>query len=49
MENALNLTIMDELARRFRELGFKYVTFDLNGYRSGAMNEALNQNGEKFS
>ncbi|MEP6743007.1 MAG: ATP-dependent sacrificial sulfur transferase LarE [bacterium] len=41
MQNALSLTIFDELARRFRELGFKYVTFDLDGYRSGAMNEAL--------
>jgi uncharacterized protein len=41
MEHALSLTVVDELARRFSELGFKYVTFDLNGYRSGAMNEAL--------
>ena len=49
MENAFNLTVIDELARRFRELGFKYVTFDLNGYRSGAMNEALSQDGKKFS
>src|SRR5882762_8723189 len=46
MERALSLTIVDELARRFRELGFKYVTFDLNGYRSGAMNEALNPGAE---
>jgi uncharacterized protein len=43
MEGALSLTVLDELARRFRELGFRYVTLDLNGYRSGAMNEALNQ------
>ena len=49
MEQALNLTVVDELARRFRELGFKYVTFDLNGYRSGAMNEALERNVEKTS
>jgi uncharacterized protein len=46
MERALSLTVVDELARRFRELGFKYVTFDLNGYRSGAMNEALNPGAE---
>lgn len=44
MEHALSLPVIDELARRFRELGFKYVTFDLNGYRSGAMNEALDEN-----
>lgn len=46
IEGALNLTVLDELARRFRELGFRYVTLDLNGYRSGAMNEALNQGAE---
>jgi len=46
MERVLSLTVVDELARRFRELGFKYVTFDLNGYRSGAMNEALNPDAE---
>ncbi len=44
MENALSLAVLDELARRFRDLGFKYVTFDLDGYRSGAMNEALSRN-----
>jgi uncharacterized protein len=49
MERALSLPMMDELAHRFRELGFKYVTFDLNGYRSGAMNEALHQDAEKSS
>jgi len=48
MERALSLTVVDELARRFRELGFKYVTFDLNGYRSGAMNEALNPSAENL-
>jgi uncharacterized protein len=41
MEKALQKEIVDELARRFRELGFKYVTLDLHGYRSGSMNELL--------
>lgn len=41
MSRALQMDIVDELARRFRELGFKYVTLDLHGFRSGAMNEAL--------
>ena len=41
MEKALRREIVDELARRFRELGFKYVTLDLHGYRSGSMNELL--------
>jgi uncharacterized protein len=29
------------LAKRLRELGFQYVTLDLQGYRSGSMNEVL--------
>ena len=33
--------VSDELARRFRALGFRYVTLDLHGYRAGAMNEIL--------
>jgi uncharacterized protein len=41
MSRALRLDTIDELARRFRELGFKFVTLDLAGYRSGAMNEVL--------
>jgi uncharacterized protein len=41
MERALRLEVVEELARRFRELGFKFVTLDLQGYRSGAMNEVL--------
>lgn len=49
MERALSLEVVDELARRFRELGFAYVTFDLNGYRTGAMNEVLKQSTTKAS
>ena len=49
MERALSLEVVDELARRFRELGFAYVTFDLNGYRTGAMNEVLKQSTTKDS
>lgn len=45
MERALRVEVVDDLARRFRELGFKYVTLDLQGYRSGAMNEVLDQRG----
>jgi uncharacterized protein len=45
MERALRVEVVDDLARRFRELGFKYVTLDLQGYRSGAMNEVLDQPG----
>jgi uncharacterized protein len=41
MDRALDRSVVDELARRFRDLGFKYVTLDLHGFRSGAMNEIL--------
>lgn len=41
MDRALRREIVDELALRFRGLGFRYVTLDLHGYRTGAMNEAL--------
>lgn len=41
MERALRLEVVAEFVRRFRELGFKFVTLDLQGYRSGAMNEVL--------
>jgi pyridinium-3,5-biscarboxylic acid mononucleotide sulfurtransferase len=41
MEKILDTTVFAELAKRFRELGFKYVTLDLEGYRSGSMNESL--------
>lgn len=41
MDRALRRDVVDELARRFRELGFKYVTLDLHGYRTGALNEVL--------
>ena len=46
MTRALRVDVIDDLARRFRELGFKYVTLDLQGYRSGAMNEVLGQEGD---
>lgn len=41
MARALNLQMTEKLAEEFRKLGFKYVTLDLHGYRSGAMNEVL--------
>jgi uncharacterized protein len=41
MKLALDLNVTEKLAEKFRKLGFKYVTLDLHGYRSGAMNEVL--------
>jgi uncharacterized protein len=33
--------VADGIVARLRELGFKYVTLDLQGFRSGSLNEAL--------
>ena len=41
MDRVLRRELIQELATRFRELGFKYVTLDLQGFRSGSMNEVL--------
>jgi uncharacterized protein len=41
LPKALNLTMAAILAARFKSLGFKYVTIDLEGYRSGSLNEVL--------
>ena len=38
LERALDLVIVDRLTNDFKKLGFKYVTLDLEGFRSGAMN-----------
>jgi PP-loop superfamily ATP-utilizing enzyme len=32
---------MDEIYQDFIKIGFKYITLDLKGYRSGALNEIL--------
>ena len=43
MDRIMRKDIFAELAERFRQLGFKYVTLDLEGFRSGSMNEVLDQ------
>jgi len=37
----LNLEIFERLTRDFKALGFKFVTLDLEGFRSGSMNALL--------
>jgi uncharacterized protein len=36
-----NSPAREELTAKFKEIGFTYVTLDLEGYRSGSMNEVL--------
>ncbi len=33
--------LKDKLVKHFKSLGYKYVTLDLEGYRTGSMNETL--------
>ena len=40
-DKILDRRAIQDLSLKVKELGFKYVTLELNGYRSGAMNETL--------
>lgn len=37
-----NLKLMDDISEKFRKIGFKYCALDLQGYRTGSLNEVLN-------
>jgi uncharacterized protein len=41
MAAAFSEDFAETVVERFRQIGFKYVTLDLQGFRSGAMNEVL--------
>jgi pyridinium-3,5-biscarboxylic acid mononucleotide sulfurtransferase len=41
LERALTVEIAAEFARIFKALGFRFVTLDLEGFRSGSMNSLL--------
>jgi uncharacterized protein len=41
LPHALNEEMAREFTRIFKELGFKFVTLDLEGFRSGSMNQLL--------
>lgn len=41
MPRALNVEMARRIAADFKRLGFKYVALDLEGYRTGALNEVL--------
>jgi pyridinium-3,5-biscarboxylic acid mononucleotide sulfurtransferase len=36
-----NLDLMENVYKRFREIGFAYASLDLKGYRTGSMNEVI--------
>ena len=39
-----NIDVLDKVAEALKKLGFKYVTVDLEGYRSGSMLKTLDKN-----
>lgn len=41
LPRALNVEMAQRIAVAFKQLGFKFVTLDLEGYRTGALNESL--------
>jgi uncharacterized protein len=41
MARALDPAVADEIHARLKALGFKFVTIDLKGYRTGSLNEAI--------
>lgn len=41
MERLMNGPLREKVVKRLREIGYTYVTLDLQGFRSGSMNEVL--------
>ncbi len=41
MESILEDDFREKIVGEFKKLGYKYITFDLEGYRTGSMNEVL--------
>ncbi|MGH9847003.1 MAG: ATP-dependent sacrificial sulfur transferase LarE [Blastocatellia bacterium] len=46
MPRALDVEMAQRIAAAFKQLGFKFVALDLEGYRTGALNEVLTKNTE---
>ncbi|ADQ07240.1 PP-loop domain protein [Caldicellulosiruptor hydrothermalis 108] len=44
MEKFLDIKLIESVRNKFKELGFLYITLDLEGYRTGSMNLSLNLN-----
>ncbi|MBU3188102.1 ATP-dependent sacrificial sulfur transferase LarE [Clostridium bowmanii] len=42
-EKFFNIELMDKVGNELKSIGFKYVTLDLLGYRTGSMNEVLSE------
>ncbi len=38
-----NEAILDKISKELKELGFKYVTVDTEGYKMGSLNSDINK------
>jgi uncharacterized protein len=47
LSRALQPEMIPQLVRIFKDLGYAYVTVDLEGYRTGSLNEALPPTSER--
>ena len=47
IETLVSKELMNKVVKKFKELGFVYVTLDLEGYRMGSMNEPLKKDVKK--
>jgi uncharacterized protein len=43
MPRALSMKMFECLGREFKRIGFRFITLDVDGYRTGALNEMLTQ------
>jgi uncharacterized protein len=47
MQRLCDNGLADRIVARLKEIGFAYITVDLQGYRSGSMNESINEDKAK--
>jgi uncharacterized protein len=45
IDRLLDREVREQIVARFKEIGFTYVSLDLEGYRTGSMNEAIKKTG----
>ena len=43
LPKAFSIELLDRISTEFKAIGFRYVAIDVDGYRSGALNEVLTQ------
>ena len=46
LERILDTALRKKIVKKFKDIGYIYVTIDLEGFRSGSMNDVLNEHKE---